>query len=289
MYNVSITNDGFAKVYDPSNDFMQIIRLDNQQLNYDDSFVSIVNMAGRETSFSWAELNGINNKDDLKALLGFNNDNWAYTFSIDCNYFIFDGGLSGEVIKIPINNSVYNVGPSTVKISSNDITYNFPYASLTNIANQTEFIHELNHYTGMGKRNSYTNHIDSTNTLTNVFSLGVRGDYGYHYKVGGLTLANDTDSLATFYIYKNPSVTGQSFTNLDTSNSLLNVDVTGTTVTGGSLLKSYVLSGKNSIIIDEVNPHLYMDPSNYLTVAVKNSNGAATGQLGASMNIFEFF
>ncbi len=288
VYDVSITNDGYVKLLDASNDFMQIIRLENQQLNYDNDYVSIVNMAGHETNFKWDQLNGINSPLQLKALLGFNNDNWLYSFSTDCNHFVFDGGGSGELIKIPIDNSLYNIGPFTVKISSNNVTYNFPYESISNIANQSEFINELNYYIGEGTMNSYANNINTTTTLTNIFSLGCRNDYGKHYKINNITLANDSTDLATFYIYKNPTVNGQSFVNIDASTSILNVDISGTTVTNGELLRSYVVSKNNNMLINHFSMCAFILPSNYITIAVKSSNALATGNLGASLNVYEF-
>lgn len=290
-FNISFTNDGFSRIVDVSDTNIQIYNLANNELMYNDSHISIINSAGRPTTYAWSQLLNVPDSDTIKAMVGMNNDNWPYTFSMDDqNNIIFDGGVSGEHIRIPYDGTTLNAGVLSTRIITQNITYNFPYSLLTNVTDKDDFVSKVDQYTRAAKQNSVNNSKTESNTdMTNILSVQMRPDHGHHCKVSGLSLCNNSAGTGVFEVYKNATVTGQSFANLDTSDSVVAVDTAGGEVTAGDKIMSFMVAkGSHYVQDDMLGHHIVLHPSDYITIACRTDVVLATNDVHASLNFLEF-
>lgn len=97
-----------------------------------------------------------------------------------------------------------------------------------------------------------------------------------------------TGSGATFQLWGNATLGGTpNYQNVSSNENLVSeVDVAGTTLSGGTLLASYVVSNGASLIVDLESLRLRMPPTLTLTIAAKVNSGSAA-DTGASIVWYE--
>lgn len=124
----------------------------------------------------------------------------------------------------------------------------------------------------------YTKSISTTET--NLLTLRCRRNYNGMTNQSEieplvLTLANDGTKSAIFYLRTNPTVGGEpDFANAGT-NLISEVDVAGTTVTGGTLIAPFTVAKGQSITVDLTAFEIAVPPTLRLTVSAKMASGAA--------------
>lgn len=128
-------------------------------------------------------------------------------------------------------------------------------------------------------------------TLTNIITLRNREEVNgqaNQVEIEPLQLSVFTESTkgATIKIYGNPTVAGT--TNFQYTGTTLagEFDTAGTTVTGGTLLASYVIPGNSSLIVDLSPLRLRVPPSLRLCVAGLVNSGASN-TIGAALTYYE--
>ena len=95
-------------------------------------------------------------------------------------------------------------------------------------------------------------------------------------KVTGSIEASSTNNLGNIRLVLNASLGGTpSYSDINTSDSVVDIDTSGTTVTGGKELFSVPLAGKNDSFINELVVHkIIIAPGETLTVAGTSTNTA---------------
>lgn len=93
---------------------------------------------------------------------------------------------------------------------------------------------------------------------------------------GASVEASSANNLATVRIVKNASIGGSlSYSNIDTSDSVIEIDTSGTTVTGGKELGAGFLAGKNDSFRILLIPYkIILNPGETLTAAGSSANSA---------------
>jgi hypothetical protein len=93
--------------------------------------------------------------------------------------------------------------------------------------------------------------------------------------VGASVEANATNNLATVRIIKNAAIGGSpSWSDIDTNNSVIEIDTDGT-ITGGKELEGDFLAGKNdSFRIGLIQSKIILNPGDTLTIAGSSANSA---------------
>ena len=88
--------------------------------------------------------------------------------------------------------------------------------------------------------------------------------------------ANASNNLGQFRIIKNATIGGTpSYADINTTNSLIDIDYAGTTITNGVELFSGDLAGKNDKILENLKDYkIMLHPGNTITVAVQSANSA---------------
>jgi hypothetical protein len=88
--------------------------------------------------------------------------------------------------------------------------------------------------------------------------------------------ASSTNNIANVRLVVNATLGGTpSYSDINTSDSIMSIDTAGTTVTGGLDLGSFPLAGKNDKInIKLQDLQIFLQPSDTLTVAVESANNA---------------
>lgn len=88
--------------------------------------------------------------------------------------------------------------------------------------------------------------------------------------------ANAANNLGTIRVVKNTTLGGTpSYADISTSNSVIDIDVNGTTLTGGTELFSFFLAGKNDNLFHELKGHGFLlAPGETLTVSALSANSA---------------
>jgi len=88
--------------------------------------------------------------------------------------------------------------------------------------------------------------------------------------------ASSSNNLATVRIVKNATLGGTpSYADIQATNSVMEIDVAGTTVTGGKSMGGFQLAGKNDKIIEGLLDYkIYLESGEWITIAVKAVNQA---------------
>ena len=88
--------------------------------------------------------------------------------------------------------------------------------------------------------------------------------------------ANAVNNLGQFRLVKNATLGGTpSYSDINTNNSLVEIDVDGTTVTGGVEILSGDLAGKNDKVIESMRDYeLMLHPGQTMTVTVQSVNSS---------------
>lgn len=95
--------------------------------------------------------------------------------------------------------------------------------------------------------------------------------------IAGATEANSANNLASIRLVKNATLGGSpSYSDINTTNSVVDIDTSGTTVTGGKALHFFPMAGKNGILADgNITDHeMIMSPGDTVTVAGLSANSA---------------
>lgn len=117
-------------------------------------------------------------------------------------------------------------------------------------------------------------------TATNVLTIRCREVYGTRVNLGRLlpielTAFTDGNKGAILEIFKNPDVAGMpNFSYIDKDNSITEIDTAGTTVTGGLLVASFIVtSAGRDIAIEKQNEVIL--PGDIFVFAMRVPSGAA--------------
>ena len=94
---------------------------------------------------------------------------------------------------------------------------------------------------------------------------------------GGSIEASSANNLGNIRVVKNASLGGvPSWADINTTNSVVEVDVAGTTVTGGKELGAGLFAGKNDRFgVSLINNEIMLNPGETLTLAGSSANSAA--------------
>lgn len=95
--------------------------------------------------------------------------------------------------------------------------------------------------------------------------------------IGGSIEASSANNLGNIRIVKNATLGGTpAYTDINTTDSVIEIDIAGTTVTGGKELDAELLAGKNdSFRISLIDGKIILNPGETLTVAGSSDNSAA--------------
>lgn len=93
---------------------------------------------------------------------------------------------------------------------------------------------------------------------------------------GASVEASSANNLATIRIVKNAALGGSpSYSDINTSDSVIEIDVAGTTVTGGKELEAGLLAGKNDgVRVSLIENKIILNPGDTLTIAGSSANSA---------------
>lgn len=131
-----------------------------------------------------------------------------------------------------------------------------------------------------------TGTIQKTTVTTEVALFTIRNKTTYASKtnyidvilerVGSAIEASSTNNLGTVRIVKNATLGGTpSYTDISTTNPVIDYDVAGTTVTGGKELFAIELAGKNDRYNENLVPFdIIIHPGDTVTVAASSANSA---------------
>lgn len=139
---------------------------------------------------------------------------------------------------------------------------------------------------------SYSNNKSIGTTLTNIFSVRNRDVFNSVYnqveiELLQLTVFTDSSKGAKIVIYASPTLAGEpDWTFLSSSNLVSEIDVAGTTVTGGTPLFEMQIAGNSSTVINLDNLRTRIPPGYYITVA-GNVNSGAASVIGAGLSWYE--
>jgi hypothetical protein len=106
--------------------------------------------------------------------------------------------------------------------------------------------------------------------------------------VGGSIEASSANNLGTLRIVKNATLGGTpSWDDINTNNSVVEIDTAGTTVTGGKELGAIDLAGKNDRDrIPLIDARIILNPGETLTVSGGSANSATMRGHGAWRELF---
>ncbi len=95
-------------------------------------------------------------------------------------------------------------------------------------------------------------------------------------RAAGSAEASSANNLADIRLVKNATLGGTPvWADINTANSVVEIDVAGTTVTGGKELMNYPLAGKNDKIFESLLPYgIILHPGDSVTLAGSSSNAA---------------
>lgn len=117
-------------------------------------------------------------------------------------------------------------------------------------------------------------------TLTNILTLRSKTTYAsitsyIHSDLSFLSMAADGVKPVTISIYRNATLGGTpSYSDVDTTNSTMEVDTAGTTVTGGQLLAQVVVGKVDSEILYFDSGSVSIRPGDSLTFAASSPNAS---------------
>lgn len=128
--------------------------------------------------------------------------------------------------------------------------------------------------------------IEKTGVVSEVAILTIRNRATYVSKTNFIDVilhevaigveASTPNNLASCRLVKNATIGGvPSYSNINTNNSVVELDTSGTSVSGGDEILPFILAGKNADKDDELIEHqLILNPNDTLTVACASSNSA---------------
>jgi hypothetical protein len=104
----------------------------------------------------------------------------------------------------------------------------------------------------------------------------------------GLSCANDSNGIATFTIYEDTGLGGVPvYADIDTNGSVMESDVAGTTVTGGTVIASFSVGKDSGTKFDLASLGIIMKPGSIYTVSAQTAGASAA--MGASLSWVEDF
>lgn len=219
-------------------------------------------------------------------------------------FFLVFEYLGGGAIKVLVENNItnqseimhtdsyanQNIVPSTYNpnyrhtmwINNKATTSNLVMKSSSYgyfVEGKTSFIELHQPVNSSGKR-------EKTTVITEVAILTIRNKTTYASKINFIDIilmsigasieANSSNNLGEVRIIKNATLGGvPSYSDINTSNSVVEIDTAGTTVTGGVELDSELLAGKNDKISkDLINNKFIINPGETITIAGNSANSA---------------
>lgn len=88
-----------------------------------------------------------------------------------------------------------------------------------------------------------------------------------------ISLATEGTKPVIFEVTRNASLGGTpSYTNINVDTSVMQYDIAGTTVTGGSLITTFTLAKSDSYTIDATILNLYIQPNETITISALSTN-----------------
>ncbi len=147
------------------------------------------------------------------------------------------------------------------------------------VEGKTQFIelHQPEFATGIQEKTTVTSEVailtirnkTSYVSKTNFIDIHIQG-------IASSIEASSANNLANIRVIKNTTLGGTpSYSDINTSNSVVEIDTSGTTITGGQELISVPLAGKNDKEIrDIVNLRLLLNPGETITIAGSSLNSA---------------
>lgn len=97
--------------------------------------------------------------------------------------------------------------------------------------------------------------------------------------LGIISVASSSGNNTLNVVYRlklNATVTGSSFTNIDSVNSIASFDVAGTTLSGGTLQQSICTNNQGSQIADLTDFNIYLSPGDTMVISAELSSANAT-------------
>ncbi len=100
--------------------------------------------------------------------------------------------------------------------------------------------------------------------------------------------AASANNLANIRVVKNATIGGTpSYSDINTNNSVIEIDTAGTTVTGGTVLDAGLLAGKNDEVpLPLIDDRAILNPGETLTVAGESANSATIDAIGIWRELF---
>lgn len=150
---------------------------------------------------------------------------------------------------------------------------------------------EVNSFLGIRNNVSADNSVNAT--LTNI--LTIQNNTIFNSQLNQVMVLPDQVSLfnssggggdAIFSLYLNPTVDGQSFSEVG-ANSVVQYDTNGTNVTGGTLLGTFFLSSGSDITLNLCDCGIKLSPSDSLVIACAATSSTIT--VYASVSWIELF
>lgn len=188
----------------------------------------------------------------------------------------------------------------TVKWGNNNTTHNFGNPSMKvglyaySIGATTSTTVRVSNILGMfeGRDDStrnpraYSNTKSIGTTLTNIFTLRVSNELNglinqSEIRPRFLTIANDGTKSAVFDLRANPAISGSPNYAKQGTKLISEIDTAGTTVSGGTLLASFVLAKGQSATINLDDIEIQMPSTLRLCIAGKMASGSAADLIAA--------
>lgn len=111
------------------------------------------------------------------------------------------------------------------------------------------------------------------NSKTNYIPIGVIA----------MSVAGNNSQPMIVSLFRNATITGASYSNIDTTNSVVEYDTSATAVSGGAQVQTMCLNVNGSINFDLTGSDVFLVPNETLTIAVKFIS-AGTGNIAVSLN-----
>jgi hypothetical protein len=126
-------------------------------------------------------------------------------------------------------------------------------------------------------------------TLTNLITVKSRLEYGDYYNLGKvfpltITVDNEHNKAIIVEVYRSPNVAGTTnYQFIDEFNSISIVDKSGTTVTNGDLIDSFIVAANGNVREDLTSLKTELLPEETFVVAAKTVSGTSAGDTTVSI------
>lgn len=147
-----------------------------------------------------------------------------------------------------------------------------------------------------GVRFSISNEKSLTTTLTNILVLRVKSTFAsvtnrVRVFVDGFSFGNNGSKTAEFHVIKNPSLVGAaSWTDIDSSDSVMEYDVTTTDIIGGEQEFTTIVGSGVGVTRDlDLQKEIELEPGDILVLQGAQSSGGSAGNLDVSPTWLEEF